>query len=72
MSEASTNASDSGSKKKTSRNLFFYDAGLIENEKKKLELEQKRFDMEVELKQDEMKEAAERARMEMEEKDANP
>jgi hypothetical protein len=68
MSEASTNASDSGSKKKTSQNLFFSDSELIENEKKKLELEQKRFEMEVELKRDEMKEAAERARMEMEQR----
>ncbi len=47
MSEASTNASDSGFKKKTSRNLFISDSELIENEK---ELEQKRFEMEVELK----------------------
>ncbi len=66
MSGASTNASDSGSKKNTSQNLFFSDAELIESEKKKLELEQKRFEVEVELKRDGMKEAVECARIEME------
>ncbi len=44
MSKASTNANDSGSEKKTSRNLFFSDSELIENEIKKLELEKKVWD----------------------------
>jgi hypothetical protein len=65
MSEISATGSDSGSKKKTSRNLFFNDYELIENEKKKMEFEKTKFEEEMNLRRDEMKTAAEQAKMQM-------